>query len=452
VCGILPQLFGPSCMEQGVKFQEPAYDGGAAGSEVSVADVRIILADVRHVPGILARFPAEDGKVRVAEEGTVVVPWLRAVVGRQPHQPCHLGNLRLWKAGSLQPILREPGRLLLILARNAAVDGVVEPGRQQHGAGRVCGVSQQIQGFQYREQVGAAVIPAVGLAPAVQEVQEERVVAGHDGLPPVEQRHLERLVPLAGRDAQAAGDQFPDQDPGLHRDRSGRHQIVVAALRHVIVVAVERPLGDTGGRSEIMQFFQRRVRDQVRKVCPVGRPERRIDVDGHGGSLVVSLQWADPDVNLPKMRHTFAFPTANAPYTGPMTIIRVSEAARFLGVSDDTVRRWMDNGALTPVKDDGGRLAVDGLELARHAQKLAQLPDDPHRTGSSARNRFVGLVTGITMDKVMAQVELQCGPFRVVSLMSSEAVRDLGLELGSVATAVVKATTVIIETPQGKAL
>jgi molybdopterin-binding protein len=133
-----------------------------------------------------------------------------------------------------------------------------------------------------------------------------------------------------------------------------------------------------------------------------------------------------------------------------MPTIRVSEAARFLGVSDDTVRRWTENGSLAPVKDDAGRLAVDGLELARHAQKLAQLPDDPHRTGSSARNRFVGLVTGITMDTVMAQVELQCGPFRVVSLMSSEAVRELGLELGSVATAVVKATTVIIETPHGK--
>ncbi|HEY8702530.1 MAG TPA: TOBE domain-containing protein [Arthrobacter sp.] len=133
-----------------------------------------------------------------------------------------------------------------------------------------------------------------------------------------------------------------------------------------------------------------------------------------------------------------------------MPTIRVSEAARFLGVSDDTIRRWMENGSLTPVKDDAGRLAVDGLELARHAQKLAQLPDDPQRTGSSARNRFVGLVTGITADTVMAQVELQCGPFRVVSLMSSEAVRELGLEPGSVATAVVKATTVIIETPRGK--
>ncbi|MFJ4029279.1 molybdopterin-binding protein [Paenarthrobacter sp. NPDC089989] len=135
-----------------------------------------------------------------------------------------------------------------------------------------------------------------------------------------------------------------------------------------------------------------------------------------------------------------------------MAKIRVSEAARFLGVSDDTVRRWTENGTLTPFKDGSGRLAVDGLELARLAREQAQLPDDPTHIGRSARNRFVGLVTGITADKVMAQVELQCGPFRVVSLMSSEAVRELGLELGSVATAVVKATTVIIETPQGKSI
>lgn len=135
-----------------------------------------------------------------------------------------------------------------------------------------------------------------------------------------------------------------------------------------------------------------------------------------------------------------------------MPKIRVSEAARFLGVSDDTIRRWTENGTLEPHKDDSGRLAVDGLELAHLARKQAQHPDDPSQVVSSARNRFVGLVTGITADTVMAQVELQCGPFRVVSLMSSEAVRELGLELGSVATAVVKATTVIIETPQGKSI
>lgn len=132
-----------------------------------------------------------------------------------------------------------------------------------------------------------------------------------------------------------------------------------------------------------------------------------------------------------------------------MTLIRVSEAARFLGVSDDTVRRWLDNGTLKGHKEANGRIVIDGMDLAALSKSQSQLPDDPTNVGSSARNRFVGLVTNVVMDTVMAQVELQCGPFRVVSLMSSEAVRDLGLEPGSVATAVVKSTNVIIEIPQG---
>ena len=84
--------------------------------------------------------------------------------------------------------------------------------------------------------------------------------------------------------------------------------------------------------------------------------------------------------------------------------------------------------------------------MGLHARPM----EDPSAVGRSARNRFVGLVTNIVTDTVMAQVELQCGPHRVVSLMSSEAVRDLGLELGSIAVAVVKSTTVIVETPRGQ--
>jgi molybdopterin-binding protein len=133
-----------------------------------------------------------------------------------------------------------------------------------------------------------------------------------------------------------------------------------------------------------------------------------------------------------------------------MPHIRVKDAALYLGVSDDTVRRWIESGLLDSEKDDSGRTVVDGLGLARLAKQNAVLPADPSEVGRSARNRFVGLVTDIITDKVMAQVELQCGPHRVVSLMSSEAVRDLGLELGSVAIAVVKATTVIVETPSGR--
>jgi molybdopterin-binding protein len=133
-----------------------------------------------------------------------------------------------------------------------------------------------------------------------------------------------------------------------------------------------------------------------------------------------------------------------------MTQIRIRDAAVYLGVSDDTVRRWIDNGTLDAVKDDSGRSVVDGFALAQLAKRNAVVPEDPTDIGRSARNRFVGLVTSITMDTVMAQVELQCGPHRVVSLMSSEAVRELGLELGSVAVAVVKATMVMVETPTGK--
>ncbi|ROR80793.1 molybdenum-pterin binding domain-containing protein [Plantibacter flavus] len=131
-----------------------------------------------------------------------------------------------------------------------------------------------------------------------------------------------------------------------------------------------------------------------------------------------------------------------------MPQIRIRDAALFLGVSDDTVRRWIDQGALVSAKDDAGRGVVDSLSLAQLARQNAVLPVDPSEIGRSARNRFVGIVTDITMDTVMAQVELQCGPHRVVSLMSSEAVRELGLELGSTAIAVVKATTVLIETPK----
>lgn len=132
-----------------------------------------------------------------------------------------------------------------------------------------------------------------------------------------------------------------------------------------------------------------------------------------------------------------------------MTRYRVSEAARLLGVSDDTVRRWVDSGSLEPSTDAQGRVVVDGAALAAVAVERARRPDDPDAGSTSARNRFAGLVTRVTTDTVMAQVELQCGPFRVVSLMSSEAVRELGLEVGSRAVAVVKATTVVVETSGG---
>lgn len=132
-----------------------------------------------------------------------------------------------------------------------------------------------------------------------------------------------------------------------------------------------------------------------------------------------------------------------------MTHYRITEAAGLLGVSDDTVRRWIAAGTIEATTDSAGRNVIEGADLARLAQETAAGPADPSGIRSSARNRMVGLVTSISSDAVMSQVELQCGPHRLVSLMSTEAVRDLGLEVGSLGVAVVKATMVIVETPKG---
>ncbi|WP_350347482.1 TOBE domain-containing protein [Agromyces sp. G08B096] len=132
-----------------------------------------------------------------------------------------------------------------------------------------------------------------------------------------------------------------------------------------------------------------------------------------------------------------------------MPQFRISEVAGLLGVSDDTVRRWVDAGTLRATTDDTGRLVVDGVDAAHRAVELAEAAADPSGVGRSARNRFVGLVTRVQRDGVMAQVDIQAGPHRVVSLVSAEAVDELGLAPGSLAVAVVKATSVIVETPQG---
>jgi len=134
-----------------------------------------------------------------------------------------------------------------------------------------------------------------------------------------------------------------------------------------------------------------------------------------------------------------------------MAHYRISEAAGLLGVSDDTVRRWIATDGLPISQDDAGRQVIDGADLAQRAQERAQQAQQREAASestSSARNRMVGLVTGILSDTVMSQVELQCGPHRIVSLMSTEAVRDLKLEIGSLAVAVVKATMVVVEAPK----
>lgn len=127
-----------------------------------------------------------------------------------------------------------------------------------------------------------------------------------------------------------------------------------------------------------------------------------------------------------------------------MPSIRIRDAATLLGVSDDTIRRWISQGRLA-TRDGDGVTEVDGVALAQLARERAAEPAADGTMRSSARNHFTGLVTEVEMDGVMAKVALQCGPFRVTSLMSAEAARDLDLEPGAVATAVVKATTVIVE-------
>lgn len=131
--------------------------------------------------------------------------------------------------------------------------------------------------------------------------------------------------------------------------------------------------------------------------------------------------------------------------------MRISQAAEHLGVSDDTLRRWIDAGRITATADAAGRQVLEGAEVARLLREGQAPPATVAApvVGRSARNRFPGIVTRVIKDTVMAQVEIQAGPHRVVSLLSREAVDELGLEPGSLAIATVKATNVGIEVPEG---
>lgn len=131
---------------------------------------------------------------------------------------------------------------------------------------------------------------------------------------------------------------------------------------------------------------------------------------------------------------------------------RISEAADLLGVSDDTLRRWVEADRVPAHRDDDGRARIQGPDLARLAQSLADSAgegDDAvvRAAAVSSRNRMRGIVTAVKQDTVMAQVDLVCGPYRLVSLMSSEAADQLGLEPGVLAIASVKSTNVVVELP-----
>ena len=133
-----------------------------------------------------------------------------------------------------------------------------------------------------------------------------------------------------------------------------------------------------------------------------------------------------------------------------MPTYRLAEAAELLGVSDDTVRRWADAGRFPSARTPDGHAGVEGTALAALARELAHIPPDGAEAAShrvSARNHLRGIVTQVKRDTVMAQVEMCCGPYRVVSLMSREAADSLGLDPGVVAVASIKATNVIVEVP-----
>jgi molybdopterin-binding protein len=140
---------------------------------------------------------------------------------------------------------------------------------------------------------------------------------------------------------------------------------------------------------------------------------------------------------MPHLRHTRRVHT-----------YRIAEAAELLGVSDDTVRRWAEAGRVASETRDG-RTVIEGRALARLAESLADLPEREGTRASavSARNRLTGIVTRVTKDTVMAQVDMICGPYRMVSLMSAEAADELGLEPGVRAIASVKSTNVVVERP-----
>ena len=132
-----------------------------------------------------------------------------------------------------------------------------------------------------------------------------------------------------------------------------------------------------------------------------------------------------------------------------MPSYRIGQAAELLGVSDDTLRRWVDSGRLAAVRGEGGRRLIDGADLARFATEIVDDRDPDVIVGRSARNRFPGIVTRVVKDAVAAQVEIQAGPHRVVSLMTREAADELGLAPGVMAVAAVKATSVMVEIAAG---
>ncbi|MCD9624276.1 TOBE domain-containing protein [Rhabdothermincola salaria] len=130
-----------------------------------------------------------------------------------------------------------------------------------------------------------------------------------------------------------------------------------------------------------------------------------------------------------------------------MAVYRTRQVAELLGVSVDTVRRWCDEGKLKTVRSAGGHRAVDGADLARYLTEQTKAYEPESLLAQSTRNRFTGIVTRVERDTITALVEIHAPPHRLISLMTREAVDELDLEPGDLATAAVKSTSVIVEIP-----
>ncbi len=124
---------------------------------------------------------------------------------------------------------------------------------------------------------------------------------------------------------------------------------------------------------------------------------------------------------------------------------RIGEAAALMGVSGDTLRRWVDGGKLPAQRDEQGHRIIPGADLAAFVRKRNN--NDNQHVGSSARNHLAGIVTEVILGDVSALVEIQAGPFRVASMISRKSADELALEPGVPAVAVIKSTNVVIEKP-----
>jgi molybdopterin-binding protein len=130
--------------------------------------------------------------------------------------------------------------------------------------------------------------------------------------------------------------------------------------------------------------------------------------------------------------------------------LRVGQAAEMLGVSVETLRRWESEGRLRMERSDGGQRLVDIDEVSRLLDERRKASTDRPIVAQSARNRFPGIVTRIEADRVAAVVEVIAGPHRIVSLMTAEAAKEMGLKVGDEAVCVVKSTNVIVEVPSAR--